>query len=139
MRVWYSNGIMGESMDKKIPLIYSCSGCSSAAQMANWIALQMDREGVVEMSCIAGVGGGIGALVEKAKSADVIIGIDGCPLHCVEHCLKKEGLKSTFHYDLSKYGVIKKCHQAFDAKEAEKMKSLIVRDLKSRGIASDDN
>lgn len=133
MRVWSFNAMWAIAMDKKIPLVYSCSGCSSAAQMANWIALQMDREGVAEMSCIAGVGGGVGPLVEKAKSADVIIEIDGCLLHCVEHCLKKEGLKSTFHYDLSKYGVIKKCRQTFDVKEAEKVKSLIARDLKSRG------
>ncbi len=122
-------------MDRKICLVYSCSGCSSAAQMANWIALQMDREGVAEMSCIAGVGGGVGPLVEKARSAEVVIGIDGCPLRCVEHCLEKEGLKSSLHYDLSKYGVIKKCHQIFDTKEAEWIKSLIMRDLKSRGFS----
>ena len=121
-------------MNQKIPLVYSCSGCSSAAQMANWIALQMDREGVAEMSCIAGVGGGVGPLVEKAKSADVIIGIDGCPLRCVEHCLRKEGLKSVFHYDLSKYGVIKKYRRGFDDKEAEKIKFVVVRDLKSHGV-----
>ena len=124
-------------MDKKISLVYSCSGCSSAAQMANWIALQMDREGTAEMSCIAGVGGGVRPLVEKAKSADVIVGIDGCSLHCVEHCLKKEGLKSSFHYDLSKYGVIKKRRQAFNNKEAQKLKCLIVRELKSHGIESE--
>jgi uncharacterized metal-binding protein len=122
-------------MDKKIPLVYSCSGCSSAAQMANWIALEMDRKGVAEMSCIAGIGGGVGPLVEKAKSADIIIGIDGCALHCVEHCLKKEGLKSTFHFDLSKQGVIKKRHQTFDIQEAKKVEFLITRDLESHGIA----
>ena len=134
MRVWYFNGIRVIAMDKKVPLVYSCSGCSSAAQMANWIALQMDCEGVAEMSCIAGVGGGVGPLVEKAKLADMIVGIDGCPLHCVEHCLKKEGLKSSIHYDLSKYGVIKKCHEAFNDKEAEKIKFLIARDLKTQGV-----
>jgi len=36
------------------PLVYSCSGCSSAAQMANYIAVQLDRMDVAEMSCIAG-------------------------------------------------------------------------------------
>ena len=39
------------------PLVYSCSGCSSAAQLANHVALRLDRAGVAEMSCIAGVGG----------------------------------------------------------------------------------
>ena len=41
------------------PLVYSCSGCSSAAQMANYLALQLDRQGEAEMSCIAGVGGNV--------------------------------------------------------------------------------
>ena len=43
----------------KLPLVYSCSGCSSAAQMANQLAVRLDREGLAEMSCIAGVGGGV--------------------------------------------------------------------------------
>ncbi|TAK94969.1 MAG: zinc-binding protein, partial [Aquabacterium sp.] len=38
-------------------LVYACSGCSSAAQLANHLAVRLDREGIAEMSCIAGVGG----------------------------------------------------------------------------------
>ncbi|MEI2401086.1 putative zinc-binding protein, partial [Paenibacillus phytohabitans] len=34
---------------KNLPLVYSCSGCSSAAQTANTIAIKMDRENVAEM------------------------------------------------------------------------------------------
>ena len=30
-------------MSKPLPLVYSCSGCSSAAQMANHLALRLDR------------------------------------------------------------------------------------------------
>ncbi|MBS3959615.1 MAG: hypothetical protein KGZ52_09465, partial [Xanthomonadaceae bacterium] len=37
-----------------LPLVYSCSGCSSAAQLANRLALMLDRDGEAEMSCIAG-------------------------------------------------------------------------------------
>jgi uncharacterized metal-binding protein len=40
-------------MKSELPLVYSCSGCSSAAQMANSIALRLDREGHAEMSCIS--------------------------------------------------------------------------------------
>ncbi|MFC3282033.1 putative zinc-binding protein [Litchfieldella rifensis] len=36
-------------------LIYSCSGCSDVAQLANEVALRLDHAGVAEMSCIAGV------------------------------------------------------------------------------------
>ena len=41
------------------PIVYSCSGCSSAAQLANHVALRLDRCGAAEMSCIAGVGGDV--------------------------------------------------------------------------------
>ena len=52
----------------RLPLVYSCSGCSSAAQLANHVALQLDREGLAEMSCIAGVGGDVPSLVRLARS-----------------------------------------------------------------------
>ncbi|WP_317850995.1 MULTISPECIES: putative zinc-binding protein, partial [unclassified Pseudomonas] len=40
-----------------LPLVYSCSGCSNVAQLANTVALRLDRAGLAEMSCIVGVGG----------------------------------------------------------------------------------
>jgi uncharacterized metal-binding protein len=110
-------------------LVYSCSGCSSAAQMANRIAVNIDRKGIAEMSCIAGVGGGVKALVSKAKSVGIIIGIDGCRLHCVKHCLKKVGLSCTVHYDLSNLGVLKEFHRDFDQAEAERVEKNIIADI----------
>ena len=41
------------------PLVYSCSGCSDVAQLANEVAVRLDHAGHAEMSCIAGVGGGV--------------------------------------------------------------------------------
>jgi uncharacterized metal-binding protein len=111
-------------------IVYSCSGCSSAAQMANWMALAMDREGIAEMSCVAGIGGDVEPLVAKALSASTIIGLDGCALGCVRACLGRHGLSSDFYFDLSKYGVIKKFHLDFDKKEAAKVYAQIREDLK---------
>jgi uncharacterized metal-binding protein len=92
---------------KKKTIVYSCSGCSSAAQMANDIAIKIDRMGLAEMSCIAGVGGDVPSLVRTAKNAEQIIGIDGCGLHCVTHCLQRHEITPTLHIDLSKLGVKK--------------------------------
>jgi uncharacterized metal-binding protein len=39
-----------KSDSAKIPLVYACSGASSAAQMANHIAVKLDRLKVAEMS-----------------------------------------------------------------------------------------
>jgi len=100
--------------DKMLPLVYSCSGCSSAAQLANAVALRLDRDGTAEMSCIAGVGGGVAPLVKLAQSGRTIIAIDGCPLACARECLAKQGVVPDHHLLLNELGVRKKMHADFD-------------------------
>lgn len=92
----------------ELPLVYSCSGCSSAAQTANTIAIKMDRANVAEMSCIAGVGGDVKPLVRTAKSGREIIAIDGCPLECCKHILARHDLEANHHFVLSNFDVPKK-------------------------------
>ncbi len=113
----------------KLPLVYSCSGSSSAAQMANHIAVKLDRLQVAEMSCIAGVGGDVKPLVRTAKSGRPIIALDGCPLHCAAQILKRHGLKPDKHYDLSELEVKKRQHEDFDPAEAARVLEKIRRDL----------
>ncbi|KHD87516.1 MAG: zinc-binding protein [Bdellovibrio sp. ArHS] len=102
-----------------MPLVYSCSGCSSAAQMANALAVRLDRAGLAEMSCIAGVGGGVKPLVKKAGSTEDIIVIDGCPLKCSVACLKNQNLKPKVEIELSQWGVAKTYHQDFSEEEMQ--------------------
>ena len=104
---------------RKLPLVYSCSGCSSAAQSANYIALKLDREGNAEMSCIAGVGGNVPHLVDIARSGRPIIAIDGCPLACALHCLAERGLHADVHLLLHEHGVKKQYHAEFDQAQAD--------------------
>jgi len=54
---------MAQKNRNDLPLVYSCSGCSNIAQLANQIAIEQDRDHVAEMSCIAGVGGSSPALL----------------------------------------------------------------------------
>ena len=105
-------------MSGKPPLVYSCSGCSSAAQMANQLALRLDREGAAEMSCIAGVGGGVTGLVGTAQSGRPILALDGCVLKCVSACLSRAGVTADTHVVLSDHGVKKRRHADFDAEQA---------------------
>jgi uncharacterized metal-binding protein len=100
--------------DKALPLVYSCSGCSSAAQLANAIALQLDRDGTAEMSCIAGVGGGVAPLVKLARSGRTMLAIDGCALACTRACLAQQGVAPDHHMLLNELGVRKKMHADFD-------------------------
>jgi len=100
------------------PLAYSCSGCSSAAQMANYFALQLDRQGLAEMSCIAGVGGNVKKLVQTATSGRKTIVIDGCPLACSKACLGNHAISSDVNIRLTDYGVKKQNYIDFDRDEA---------------------
>lgn len=95
---------------RRQPLVYACSGCSGAAQTANHLAVRLDRQGLAEMSCIAGIGGDVPALLRIARTGRPMLVIDGCPLHCARHCLSRHGLQPDRHLDLSELGVRKRPH-----------------------------
>lgn len=91
----------------KLPLVYSCSGCSSAAQTSNDVALELNRRGLAEMSCIAGVGGDVPKLVKVAKSGRPIVALDGCALACVKNVLARHRVEPTVWHQLRRYDVAK--------------------------------
>lgn len=123
---------MGENYDE-LPLVYSCSGCSSAAQMANDLAVSLDREAVAEMSCIAGVGGGVAPLVNTATSGRPVISIDGCPLECAKRCLDRHDVSLDLHYDLSKEGVTKEYHSDYDSDQAAELRRKLIAEIDQLG------
>jgi uncharacterized metal-binding protein len=106
-------------LKKSGPLVYSCSGCSSAAQITNHLALRLDRESLAEMSCIAGVGGDVPALMRTARSGRRIVVLDGCPLQCALSCLARHGLQPDLHFELSSFGIRKRYGVDFDPHEAD--------------------
>lgn len=111
------------------PLIYACSGCSSAAQLANHLALRMDRGRRAEMSCIVGLGGDVKPLVRTAKSGRPIVMLDGCPLRCGQHTLARHGVSPVLHWDLSRLGVAKERHVDFRAEDAARLEPLLAEAL----------
>ena len=88
-------------------VVYACSGCSDAGELADRIARQITREGVAEMSCLAGIGGRVKSLVNRAAVADRILAIDGCPLNCTRHTLELAGFNNFEHLELHKLGMRK--------------------------------
>lgn len=106
-----------------LPLVYSCSGCSSAAQLANHVAVRLDREGLAEMSCIAGLGGDVPSLLRKAREAvdagRAVLAIDGCVLSCVKQTLARHGIAPAHHIELWRQGVRKRQHADFEPAEAD--------------------
>ena len=122
---------MSRKTSKPHPLVYACSGCSDVAQLANEVALRLDHAGVAEMSCIAGVGGGVPVLVRTARSGRPVVAIDGCQLHCASHCLAKAGVTPTTHVRLYERGLRKRRGRRYDettiAEVTEDVGELIAR------------
>ncbi|MDC8786422.1 putative zinc-binding protein [Roseateles koreensis] len=122
-----------------LPLVYSCSGCSDAAQLANHLAVRLDRAGLAEMSCIAGVGGGVPNLVRKATEAAAsgrpIIALDGCVLACCRACLGQQQVQPTHHVRLHERGVRKHYHMDFDAEQADRLFEELAQQLQGFGLS----
>jgi uncharacterized metal-binding protein len=89
------------------PIVYACSGCSDAGELADRIARQLSREGGGEMSCLAGIGGRVKPLLNKGEQAQRILVIDGCPLNCARKTLELAGLNTFAHLQLHEIGLRK--------------------------------
>jgi len=118
---------------KQRPLIYSCSGCSDVAQLANNVAVKLDHSGEFEMSCISGVGGKVPALVKTARSGRKITVIDGCPLHCARACLENIGVTPDEHVRLYEFGFKKHYGQSYGAEAVDEVCNDILLLRHSRG------
>jgi uncharacterized metal-binding protein len=88
-------------------VVYACSGCSDAGEIADRVARQLTRDGAAQMSCLAGIGGRVKSLVMKAENAERILVVDGCPLNCAAHTLKLAGFQKFDHLELHKLGMCK--------------------------------
>lgn len=119
---------MSHKLNEK-PLIYACSGCSNVAQLANDLAVVLDREGLAEMSCIAGVGGNVKPLVNVALSGRQILAVDGCPLNCVKHCLAKINVTPTWHLELTSLGFKKRNHEQCALADTYKLVRMVHSDI----------
>jgi uncharacterized metal-binding protein len=92
---------------KPTTVVYACSGCSDAGEIADRVARQLTRDGAAQMSCLAGIGGRVKSLVSMAEKAEHILVVDGCPLNCAAHTLKLAGFQKFDHLELHKIGIRK--------------------------------
>lgn len=118
-------------------LVYSCSGSSNVAQLANYVAVRLDRLGIAEMSCIVGVGGDVRALVKKATAGKPVVAIDGCPLTCCEQVLQAKGVEPVRMVRLHDLGLKKRQHTDFDAAEREDVFRQVLKELAPVLLAED--
>lgn len=103
------------------------------AQLANSLAVRLDRSGKAKMSCIAGVGGGVPFFVKQARSSPVILCLDGCPHQCAATCLKNAGVAPSHHLVLTEMGFKKADTGTVSENEVEELMADIQRILTPYG------
>lgn len=124
--------------DPHQPLVYSCSGRSSAARLAHHVALRLARLGVAQMACIAGVGKHVPHLLNVARSGRPIIALDGCSLACTGSCLDQNQVPVSRYYQLQLHGVKKRLDADFDPVQADEVVKMVAENLGQPLVADGD-
>lgn len=120
------------SLCKPTPkLIFACSGAADVGEISDKAARKLTRDGLGRMFCLAGIGGGIRPIVDAAKSASLLIAIDGCELDCAKNCLEKAGFEDFQHLRVTDMGMEKGKSPATDERVAEVAD--VVEDLLKNG------
>lgn len=87
--------------------IVSCSGASNVGQIANQAAIDLSKANVGGFFCVAGVGAHIKGMVKKAKEADLIVAIDGCPVQCAAKTLQQVEIEPAVQVIVTELGIEK--------------------------------
>ncbi|CAG0930920.1 hypothetical protein PLCT1_01586 [Planctomycetaceae bacterium] len=93
-------------MPRPRPIVFACSGCSFAGRLAYDLAQEIDRRGLAEMSCLAGLGAGFASFRRKLPGRRAWI-IDGCPIECARGVFDRNGDRADLHVRLRDLGFSK--------------------------------
>lgn len=91
-------------------VIFSCSGTHNVGQIANQAAVELQQEGIASMLCLAAVAGQHEDTLALTRTADRIVGIDGCESVCTKKILECAGLHITDHVIATNLSLAKKPH-----------------------------
>ncbi len=88
-------------------LIFSCSGGSNVAEIADQVARSLMDEGWGGMYCVAGLAAEIPGMTQTALNARLNVLLDGCGLDCVRRFFDKQKIHNYLHIRLSDLGIEK--------------------------------
>ena len=74
-------------------IITACSGAANVGLLADRVARGLRAESIGSMICMAALGAELSGYIESAKSADLNLVIEGCPVSCGKKIYDKLGIK----------------------------------------------
>lgn len=87
--------------------IFPCVGAANVGQLSNRIAIELEKQGIGNLMCTAGIGARAPGLMKSAEASDRIIAINGCPVNCASKTLELAGFKVDKHIVISELGIKK--------------------------------
>lgn len=117
-------------------MLLSCSGGSNVGQLSNQAVVELTKEGFGKMYCLAGIGGKLSGFVASAKSAPLVVLIDGCEIGCGKKIFENEGIPLQNYIVITQLGITK--NKEFDLKreDIEKVKDGVKDILKGKVVQS---
>ena len=129
----FDDDVPEEEMETTTPdsapevLVYACSGASNLGQLANEIALRLDRLGLAELACLTEVGVGDGGAPDSNKRP--VLAISGCTSGCCAVMLARHGIRATRSIVLAERGVAKAKHVLVDGEGKERVFGQVLAEL----------
>ncbi|MFZ2445060.1 MAG: putative zinc-binding protein [Syntrophobacteraceae bacterium] len=106
-------------------MILACSGGSNVGQLSNQAAVELTREGVGKMFCLAGIGGQLGGFVQSARDVAEMVVIDGCSVGCGKAILEKAQVPLKTYLVLTDLGIEKNKNFDLDPGDIRKVKEAV--------------
>ena len=110
-------------------LVYACSGASNLGQLANEIALRLDRLGLAELVCATEVGALGGESRTPGSSSRPVLAISGCTTGCCAAMLNRHGIEVSCSVILAERGVAKAKHVLVDGDETERVFGQVLAEI----------
>ena len=88
-------------------VLLPCSGGSNCGQIANQAAIELQKEGIGNFYCLAGLGAHVEGMIESVRSAKRIVAIDGCKVACAQKTIEQAGLDVTDWVCVTEEGISK--------------------------------
>jgi len=106
-------------------MILACSGGSNVGQLSNQAAVELTREGVGKMFCLAGIGGQLSGFVQSARDVPNMVVIDGCSLGCAKASLEQARVEMKSYVVLTDLGIEKNKDLNLNPKEVVTVKQAV--------------
>ena len=110
-------------------MILACSGGSNVGQLSNQAAVELTREGVGKMFCLAGIGGQISGFVKSAREVPQMVAIDGCSVGCAKATLAQAQVPMKTHVVVTEFGIEKNKSLNLNPEEIGKVKEAVLAAL----------